>query len=60
MTVAFLKSDLKPDGGATVLPKNNSSKKQRYRNFAPKVKTGCLLCKSRKVKCDERKPSCKR
>ncbi|KAH8889004.1 hypothetical protein GQ53DRAFT_783334 [Thozetella sp. PMI_491] len=28
------------------------------RKGAPKVKTGCLTCKARKVKCDETKPHC--
>ncbi|KAK1634628.1 hypothetical protein BDP81DRAFT_324286 [Colletotrichum phormii] len=30
------------------------------RKGQPKVRTGCLTCKSRKVKCDEAKPACAR
>ncbi|KAI0007569.1 hypothetical protein F4779DRAFT_498806 [Xylariaceae sp. FL0662B] len=30
------------------------------RKGSPKVRTGCLTCKIRKVKCDEGKPHCKR
>jgi Fungal Zn(2)-Cys(6) binuclear cluster domain len=34
--------------------------KPRLRRKAPKTRTGCKTCKSRKVKCDERKPTCLR
>ncbi|EMD01179.1 hypothetical protein BAUCODRAFT_45255, partial [Baudoinia panamericana UAMH 10762] len=30
------------------------------RRYAPKVRTGCLTCKIRRVKCDEQRPSCNR
>ncbi|OKL61973.1 hypothetical protein UA08_02563 [Talaromyces atroroseus] len=30
----------------------------RRRRWAPKVRTGCLTCKIRRVKCDEARPSC--
>lgn len=33
---------------------------RRSRASRPKVKTGCLTCKSRRVKCDEAKPGCLR
>ncbi|KAF7869989.1 hypothetical protein EAF04_004773 [Stromatinia cepivora] len=33
---------------------------RRSRASKPKVKTGCLTCKSRRVKCDEAKPGCLR
>ncbi|KAJ3499180.1 hypothetical protein NLG97_g527 [Lecanicillium saksenae] len=32
----------------------------RQRKWAPKVRTGCATCRSRRIKCDEAKPSCKR
>ncbi|KAL5336897.1 hypothetical protein BJX70DRAFT_371416 [Aspergillus crustosus] len=32
----------------------------RYRRFSAKVRTGCKTCKTRRVKCDEAKPSCLR
>ncbi|TGO78274.1 hypothetical protein BELL_0072g00150 [Botrytis elliptica] len=35
-------------------------KVRRSRASKPKVKTGCLTCKSRRVKCDEAKPGCMR
>ncbi|KAH8669593.1 hypothetical protein BGZ60DRAFT_528070 [Tricladium varicosporioides] len=34
--------------------------KPRVKVRAPKVKTGCFTCRSRRVKCDEAKPACKR
>ncbi|KIW59712.1 hypothetical protein PV05_04146 [Exophiala xenobiotica] len=30
----------------------------RQRSFSHKVRTGCLTCKKRRIKCDERKPKC--
>ncbi len=33
---------------------------QRTRGFSPKVRTGCVSCKSARVKCNEAKPTCKR
>ncbi|OJZ86161.1 hypothetical protein ASPFODRAFT_61491 [Aspergillus luchuensis CBS 106.47] len=34
----------------------NRSGKARIRHWAPKVKTGCMTCRIRRVKCDETKP----
>ncbi|KAG9228504.1 hypothetical protein BJ875DRAFT_489804 [Amylocarpus encephaloides] len=34
--------------------------KTRVKVKAPKVRTGCFTCRSRRVKCDEAKPDCKR
>ncbi|KAI0598809.1 hypothetical protein F4775DRAFT_553069 [Biscogniauxia sp. FL1348] len=42
-------SSLRSDGG---------SKPARKRASKPKVRTGCISCKRRHVKCDEGKPSC--
>ncbi|KAI1799752.1 hypothetical protein F4811DRAFT_542269 [Daldinia bambusicola] len=36
----------------------DSLKPTRKRASKPKVRTGCISCKRRHVKCDERKPSC--
>ncbi|KAI1619912.1 hypothetical protein EDD37DRAFT_642543 [Exophiala viscosa] len=33
---------------------------KRVRKSTPKVRSGCLTCKTRKVKCDEQRPSCSR
>lgn len=33
---------------------------KRKRAGKPKVKTGCAVCKIRRVKCGEEKPECKR
>ncbi|KAK5944482.1 hypothetical protein PMZ80_003764 [Knufia obscura] len=33
---------------------------QRQKKSHPKVRTGCTSCKSRRIKCDELKPSCSR
>ncbi|KAI1611562.1 hypothetical protein EDD36DRAFT_292355 [Exophiala viscosa] len=38
----------------------NPSSKERKKSFAPKVRSGCITCKRRRVKCDERKPCCRR
>ncbi|KAJ5150527.1 uncharacterized protein N7500_010716 [Penicillium coprophilum] len=32
----------------------------RRRKWAPKLKSGCMTCKIRRVKCDEEKPQCRR
>ncbi|EGX88277.1 C6 zinc finger domain protein [Cordyceps militaris CM01] len=32
----------------------------RIKRWAPKVKTGCTTCRTRRVKCDEAKPACAR
>ncbi|KAK4151694.1 hypothetical protein C8A00DRAFT_35645 [Chaetomidium leptoderma] len=37
-----------------------SNKLQRTFKFHVKVRTGCLTCKKRKLKCDEAKPHCRR
>ncbi|KAE9363257.1 hypothetical protein N431DRAFT_524157 [Stipitochalara longipes BDJ] len=42
-------------------PHNHTGKgKTRKRASKPKVRSGCSTCKTRKVKCDESKPSCLR
>ncbi|KAJ3492583.1 hypothetical protein NLG97_g5290 [Lecanicillium saksenae] len=33
---------------------------QRRKSWYPRVRTGCLTCRSRRVKCDEAKPVCER
>ncbi|OAP65635.1 hypothetical protein AYL99_01607 [Fonsecaea erecta] len=33
---------------------------KRSRRHTPKVRTGCVTCKARKIRCDEKKPSCER
>ncbi|KAG4441114.1 hypothetical protein IFR05_003404 [Cadophora sp. M221] len=37
-----------------------STRQPISRNRKPKVRTGCLTCKTRHIKCDESKPSCLR
>lgn len=39
-------------------PEHQSDRK-RKRKFCNRTKTGCLTCRGRKKKCDERKPVCK-
>jgi len=36
----------------------HSDPKKRKRNFSNRTKTGCLTCRKRKKKCDEKKPEC--
>ncbi|KAF5966466.1 transcriptional regulatory [Fusarium coicis] len=44
-----------------LIPRRNARSKQRfYRRSKPKVRSGCLTCKTRRVKCDEGKPACAR
>ncbi|KAG5944851.1 hypothetical protein E4U53_006808 [Claviceps sorghi] len=35
-------------------------RQSRQKKYAPKVRTGCLTCRNRRVKCDENKPTCLR
>lgn len=35
-------------------------RQSRQKKYAPKVRTGCLTCRNRRVKCDENKPTCHR
>jgi hypothetical protein len=39
---------------------SRDEKKTRTRAGKPKVRTGCITCKIRRVKCDENRPSCNR
>ncbi|KAK0715339.1 hypothetical protein B0H67DRAFT_239098 [Lasiosphaeris hirsuta] len=39
---------------------NQMEPARRKRAFLPKVRTGCLTCKARKIKCDQGKPHCQR
>lgn len=49
--LAFGTSPGEPSTTTIVLPK-------RQKRFAAKVKTGCMTCRRRRIKCDEGKPSC--
>ncbi|KAJ4009472.1 hypothetical protein NW752_009062 [Fusarium irregulare] len=40
--------------------RNLPSTKRHNRTSKPKVRSGCLTCKTRRVKCDEAKPACAR
>lgn len=57
--------DTNPPQGCTIGRKTmrqdrELSEQRRRRTGKPKVRTGCLSCKRRHVKCDERKPCCQR
>src|SRR6478736_572872 len=44
-----------------LIPRRNARSKQRFHRLSkPKVRSGCLTCKTRRVKCDEGKPVCAR
>ncbi|OAA66154.1 C6 zinc finger domain protein [Cordyceps fumosorosea ARSEF 2679] len=52
-----------PEAGFTIAPPPPASKpvqKPRQRRWTPKVKTGCITCRIRRVKCDEGRPACKK
>ncbi|KAI1411898.1 hypothetical protein F5Y13DRAFT_164576 [Hypoxylon sp. FL1857] len=46
------------DKGCASDERSNELKPTRKRASKPKVRTGCISCKRRHVKCDEGKPSC--
>jgi hypothetical protein len=48
----------KPGGKAGPKPKHRSSGGESDRPARKRTKTGCLVCRSRKLKCDENRPSC--
>ncbi|KAI0896816.1 hypothetical protein F4806DRAFT_463028 [Annulohypoxylon nitens] len=41
-------------------PSSSTTAPKRKRASRPKVRTGCITCKIRRVKCDETKPACTR
>ncbi|RFU35387.1 hypothetical protein B7463_g943, partial [Scytalidium lignicola] len=41
-------------------PSLDGNRSKRLRASRPKVKSGCITCKARRVKCDEAKPQCLR
>ncbi|KAJ5105414.1 hypothetical protein NUU61_002761 [Penicillium alfredii] len=43
-----------------MVPESLSKAAKQTRASRPKVRTGCLTCKARKIKCDEGKPACTR
>ncbi|KAK9424781.1 putative Zn(2)-C6 fungal-type domain-containing protein [Seiridium unicorne] len=47
-----------PTSHSEIAPENAGTSVKSQRAYKPKVKTGCLTCRKRKVKCDEAKPSC--
>ncbi|KAL9471474.1 hypothetical protein ACSS6W_009415 [Trichoderma asperelloides] len=55
-------NQLPPDPVPAVAPPESSVEAakpaKRGRRSNPKVKTGCLNCKQRRIKCDEKRPSC--
>ncbi|KAL1887686.1 hypothetical protein Cpir12675_006457 [Ceratocystis pirilliformis] len=44
--------------GNKLTSNEEGGKKGRRRNFSHRTKTGCLTCRRRKKKCDEKKPEC--
>ncbi|APA14016.1 hypothetical protein sscle_12g087860 [Sclerotinia sclerotiorum 1980 UF-70] len=72
--VQFQASGENPIDGSTIItPYNNSfhmnsssqmtgtsGRQSKKRPNLPKVRSGCLTCKRRRIKCDERKPECNR
>ncbi|KAJ6786772.1 hypothetical protein PWT90_10924 [Aphanocladium album] len=41
-------------------PNRTDASQPRKKRWAARVKTGCVTCRGRRIKCDEAKPSCKR
>ncbi|KAK0746660.1 hypothetical protein B0T18DRAFT_156553 [Schizothecium vesticola] len=49
-----------PSPGTSTGSSSNQAPKKRTRASKPKVRTGCITCKIRRVKCGEEKPVCLR
>ncbi|TQV94296.1 hypothetical protein V2A60_002668 [Cordyceps javanica] len=49
-----------PSSASTDSSSAGEQPRPRRKRWAPKVKTGCITCRVRRVKCDETKPHCKR
>ncbi|KAK4191986.1 transcriptional regulatory protein moc3 [Podospora australis] len=49
-----------PSVSATSSPTTSQAPRKRTRASKPKVRTGCITCKIRRVKCGEEKPACLR
>lgn len=47
-----------PSSSTSNTTTTNAATQKRSKRYAPKVRTGCLTCKKRRVKCDETKPKC--
>lgn len=50
--------DIQNSENETSVPSEQRASISRKRRSHKKVKTGCAVCKRRRIKCDERKPSC--
>lgn len=61
MTGRLIKPATTPGvGGSFQTPALSWDRPKARRQSKPKVRTGCVTCKSRRVKCDEGRPSCRR
>ena len=49
-----------PSWRASVTARLNDARRKNGRLGSKKVKSGCITCKARKVKCDEQKPHCQK
>ncbi|KAM3499972.1 hypothetical protein MY10362_006814 [Beauveria mimosiformis] len=49
-----------PEVVLTTETADKPAQKPRQRRWTPKVKTGCITCRIRRVKCDEGRPECKK
>ncbi|KAK3937670.1 hypothetical protein QBC46DRAFT_319210 [Diplogelasinospora grovesii] len=47
-----------PSTATSATTSDDAAKPKRGRTSKPKVKTGCNNCKQRRIKCDEKRPSC--
>ncbi|TEA10663.1 Aspercryptin biosynthesis cluster-specific transcription regulator atnN [Colletotrichum sidae] len=54
----FQNADYSANSVSSSSPTSASEKPKRARTSKPKVKTGCNNCKQRRIKCDEKRPSC--
>lgn len=44
--------------GKSTLPSTELQRVRGKRKWAPKSRDGCMICRARKIKCDEARPSC--
>ncbi|KAJ3472714.1 hypothetical protein NLG97_g10769 [Lecanicillium saksenae] len=52
-TKAAVVKDSDPDSES-----GSATQSRRQRKWAPRVRTGCVSCRQRRIKCDEKKPAC--
>ncbi|KAL5617612.1 hypothetical protein FOBRF1_006360 [Fusarium oxysporum] len=53
-------SSLHADGERTTSPQDQQASLSTVPRYKGRVRTGCLVCRARKIKCDEQRPKCQK